>query len=146
MLRYAFPILTVTALSACSLPASFGGRNNASDPDITVLESPGDDVLRPRARDGQTEVPPPPTPSATGYLGETLAGLGAPAETGLWLKTGLVAQVQQGRVVTESGRSLTLELRPTGAAPSAGSQVSLMAMQTLGLHLGELATLRVYVD
>ncbi|MCL4675313.1 MAG: D-galactarate dehydratase [Pararhodobacter sp.] len=107
-------------------------------------------MLRPRARSGPAqpgaEQAAPPVPAQDGFLGETLAGLGAPGETGLWLRTGLVGENQRGRIVTETGRSLTLELRASGAAPGAGSQISLMAMQSLGLTLGQLATLRVYVD
>lgn len=146
MLKPAFPFVILATLSACSLPLSFHGGDNPVDPQIAVSESPGDDVLRPRARGDQTDVPAAPAPAADGYLGETLAGLGSPTEAGMWLRTGLVTRPQPGRIVTDTGRSQTLELRPTGASPDAGSQVSLAAMQALGLHLGQLATLRVYVD
>lgn len=132
-------------LVGCSAPLSLLGRDASPDPQVAVTEMPGDDVMRPRARQEQAR-PAPPAPAADGFVGETLAGLGAPGETGLWLRTGLVAETTRGRIVTEAGRSLTLELRASGAEPGAGSQISLMAMQSLGLAFGQLATLRVYVD
>jgi len=146
MLKTALPIVMILTVSACSLPMTFHGGDSPVEPEIAVLESPGDDVLRPRARAGQSTTPAASTPTTDGFLGETLAGLGSPAEQGLWLRTGLVSDTQTGRVVSEAGNRLTLELRPSGAAPSAGSQISLAAMQSLGLTLGQLATLRVYVD
>ncbi|GAB4270415.1 MAG: hypothetical protein Kow0013_22660 [Pararhodobacter sp.] len=136
----------LVALSACGL--SLAPRGADIGPPVSVTEEPGDDVLRPRARGGEAVAPSPapPTPAADGFLGETLAGLGTPGETGLWLRTGLVAAPVQGRVETETGRSLTLELRPSGAGPGAGSHLSLMAMQSLGLPLSSLASLRVFLN
>ena len=144
-------LITVAALlSACALPFIGRDRDAADTPDITVTEQPGDDVMRPLARRiaGQDTdaAAQPPEPGADGFLGETLAGLGAPGEAGMWLLTGLVAQVQTGRIINASGTSLAVELRPSGADAGAGSQISLMAMQSLGLPLGQLATLRVFVD
>lgn len=139
----------VLSLAACSMPGLPGRDTAPVEPAPNVTENPGDDVLRPLGRPlldpvtGAQETPPP-EPAADGFLGETLAGLGAPAERGLWLATGLVATVQQGRIEAPSGGTLEVELRPTGAAPSAGSQISLQAMQALGLPLGQLATLRVF--
>jgi len=138
------------SLAACSLPGLPGREAAPVEPAPNVTENPGDNVLRPLGRPlldteaGTQETPPPPEPAADGFLGETLAGLGAPAERGLWLATGLVANLQQGRIEAPSGGTLVVELRPTGAAPSAGSQISLQAMQALGLPLGQLATLRVF--
>ena len=51
-----------------------------------------------------------------------------------------------GRVTTAAGQSVALELRPSGAAPTAGSHLSLAAMRALGLPLGQLATIRVFAD
>jgi hypothetical protein len=73
-------------------------------------------------------------------LGKAVVALGPPAETGLWLSSSLVTAVTQGRVVTASGQSLTLELRPgTGAA-----LLSLAAFQALKLPLTELPEVTVY--
>lgn len=147
MSRMALPLVSILFLTACGgLPPL--GRDRAADaPNVTVTEDPGDEVTRPRARRGDTpQDEEPPQPDAGGYLGETLAGLGSPGEAGLWLRTGLVASTQQGRVETETGTALTLELRPSGTDPSAGSQLSLAAMQQLGLPLNQLASLRVFVE
>jgi hypothetical protein len=140
--------------AACALTLPFGGGDDPRDaPVIAVVEAPGADVIRPRPRTADTPILPQETPASTvpapqadGFVGETLAGLGAPGEAGNWLVTGLVERTRPGRVVTESGQSVSLELRPSGAQPGAGSQISLAAMQTLGLNLAQLATLRVYVD
>jgi len=149
MLRPAPLLVVLTLLSACGLTMPFGRDDGPADPPITVTEEPGDDVLHPRART-PAEAPAAqhdaPAPAADGFLGETLAGLGAPGDRGLWVSTGLVAAARAGRVVTAAGQSLGVELRPSGTAPGAGSQISLQAMQALGLPLSGLASLRVYVD
>ena len=139
--------LVILGVTACSQPFGFGRDPEPAQPAISVTEMPGEDVLRPRARasDGSEDEAPPP-PAADGFLGETLAGLGAPGDTGLWLRTGLVTELQQGHIVSADGRRQSVELRPSDAAPGAGSQISLMAMQALGLNLGQLATLRVFID
>ncbi|MGY6536061.1 MAG: hypothetical protein ACXIVG_12000 [Pararhodobacter sp.] len=77
-------------------------------------------------------------------LGETLAGLGAPTEGGFWLRTGLVTQPRPGRLVSASGASVAVELRPSGRAPGSGSEVSLAALRALDLPLTGLATLQVF--
>ena len=119
-------------------------------PDIMVTEAPGEGVLRPQARPGaghtDATVVEAPAPAADGFLGETLAGLGVAGGPGLWVQTGLVESARAGRVVAASGATADVELRPSGAAASSGSQISLQAMQLLGLPLGGLATLQVYVD
>jgi predicted small lipoprotein YifL len=139
-------LATLSTLTACGSSLPFG-RDRADAPPIAVTEEPGDDVTRPRARTGdEAEAPrPAPAPAADGFLGETLAGLGAPGEAGLWLRTGLVSEVQRGRVETEAGNALTLDLRPSGADAGSGSHLSLAAMQALGLPLNGLAALRVSI-
>jgi hypothetical protein len=73
-------------------------------------------------------------------LGTAVVALGPPAQTGLWLSSPLVAAVAQGRVVTASGQSLAVELRPgTGAA-----LLSLAAFQALKLPLTELPEVTVF--
>lgn len=150
------PLALALLLAACSLP-HFGRERG---PDVSVTEAPGAEVMRPQARPGAPApqagtppgaaadgtVPAPPAPAANGLLGETLAGLGATGGPGLWLMTGLVAAPRPGRVETAQGTALAVELRPSGAAPSAGSTLSVQAMQALRLPLGQLATLRVYAD
>jgi hypothetical protein len=73
-------------------------------------------------------------------LGKVVVALGPPAEQGLWLSSVLVRDVAQGRVVTASGQSLAVELRPgTGAA-----LLSLAAFQALKLPLTGLPEVTVY--
>ncbi|MCB1345496.1 MAG: D-galactarate dehydratase [Rhodobacteraceae bacterium] len=154
-MRSAPTLLLIPLLAACGL--SLPGRDApAPAPDVAVTLDPGDSVTHPQARPGDAQTDPQTAAPAAvqasapagadGYLGETLAGLGAPADRGLWLTTGLVTAPRPGRVVAASGRAVAVELRPSGAAATAGSQISLQAMQALGLSLGDLATLAVYAD
>jgi len=141
-------------LSACSTAPRLSREApgpSVPAPSVIVTEEPGPDVLRPRpwpggAAPGDSSAPATPALPASGLLGETLAGLGAPGEAGMWLRTGLVDRVRPGRVVSASGQSQAVELRPSGTAATAGSHLSLAAMRALGLNLGQLATLRVYAD
>lgn len=81
----------------------------------------------------------------SGALGTTIASLGDASQGGLWLKTPLVAAQSQGRVVdAATGRSANVTLIPLGGPASGGSQISLQAMQALGLGLTELPDLRVF--
>jgi hypothetical protein len=81
-------------------------------------------------------------PAAAGerQLGRVVVALGPPAEQGIWLSTGLVKEVTQGRIETAAGKSLALELRPgTG-----GALLSLAAFQALGLSLTDLPEVTVF--
>ncbi|MFZ3581320.1 D-galactarate dehydratase [Loktanella sp. DJP18] len=78
-------------------------------------------------------------------LGTTLATLGPPAEPGIWLKTPLVSSLTMGRVGYK-GKDANVELRPSGGAEGSGSQISLAAMQTLGIPLTEIAEVSVSVE
>lgn len=78
-------------------------------------------------------------------LGTTVASLGDPAETGFWIKTALVSAPADGRVVyAASGRSVRVQLIPSGGAPGGGSEVSLAAMRLLDAPLTDLPELVVY--
>ena len=88
-----------------------------------------------------------PSTERTEALGDTLAALGGVSEPGLWLRTGLVTQVRQGRIELPDGsRSLRVELRPSGAPAGAGSQLSLAAFRSLDLPLTQLVSLRVFAQ
>jgi hypothetical protein len=167
------PLLTLGAaallLAACSGNSPFRRDAAPREADPTVTEAPGADVTRPIARgvaaqrggalqprgrtaaaldqtsDAERTAAAAAASSTEGRrLGETLAGLGAPAEPGFWLVTGLVEHAQPGRVVAPSGAALAVELRPSGGAAGGGSQMSLPAIRTLGLSLTELTTLQVF--
>ena len=78
-------------------------------------------------------------------LGTTNVSLGSAADPGFWLKTPLVSTLVEGRVVNPAnGRTLNLELRPSGGASGSGSQLSLAAMRLLDLPLTALADVAVY--
>lgn len=83
------------------------------------------------------------TPAAAGRnLGKAVVALGSPAEQGFWLQSNLVAAAGKGRVVTESGASVAVDLRPgTGAA-----LLSLAAFRALGLGLTDLPEITIFAD
>jgi hypothetical protein len=154
-------LLLPLILSACALPLS----RTAPAPSEPVL-TPDTDTTRPLPRPDARAAPlgtsgartaatldqttpaqraAAVAPPATGarVLGETLAALGSPTEQGFWLRTGLVERVQQGRVELAGGRSVAVELRPSGQPAGAGSQLSLAAFRALEVPLTQLVTVRV---
>ncbi|WP_238381084.1 hypothetical protein [Alkalilacustris brevis] len=154
-------------LSGCGAFDRFqrGGAGGAE----VALASPVADTPRPAARPGSGGVRPPSgartaeafdtttqaervaalaAPAAQGReLGRTTASLGPPGEPGFWLRTGLVTQAAEGRVLhAPSGASVQVELRPSGAAPGSGSQLSLAAFRALELPLTALPDLIVFAQ
>jgi hypothetical protein len=78
-------------------------------------------------------------------LGTTIASLGLLDKTGFWLKTPLVENEVEGRVVyLKDGTSINLRLIPNGGDKGSGSQVSVAAMQALGIPIVELVKLQVF--
>ena len=78
-------------------------------------------------------------------LGSTIASLGNPSEGGFWIKTPLVKERGLGRIVDPAtGKSAKVDLIPLDGPASGGSQVSLPALQLLGVSLTDLPTLEVY--
>ncbi len=84
-----------------------------------------------------------PEPAGERTLGTTLATLGSPVDPGIWLKTPFVQNVTEGRVEYR-GRSVNLELRPSGGAAGSGSQLSLPAMRLLEAPLTGVLELTVF--
>ena len=76
-------------------------------------------------------------------LGTTIATLGSLADPGIWMKTSLVTAVVSGRI-DYAGKSLNLELRPSGGDTGSGSQISLPAMRLLEAPLTGFLELQVY--
>ncbi len=74
-------------------------------------------------------------------LGRVVVALGAPAESGFWLKSGLVRTVGKGRVVIGSA-SVAVELRPGDG----GALLSLAAYRALGLDLTDLPEVSVFAE
>ncbi len=157
-MKYFFLILPVAALAGCTSPSmqSLFGTGPAGP--AAAVPAP---TLNP------TPPPPPPatattveqfdttseedrvaatTVSETGgerELGVTVASLGPPAEPGIWLKTPLVTELVEGRIEYQ-GRSINVELRPSGGAPSSGSQISLAAMRLIEAPLTSLPEVTVF--
>ena len=74
----------------------------------------------------------------------TVASLGDLSRPGLWLETLLVGWQQTGWVVNKrTGKELELTLIPIPGASTSGSFLSVQAMQTLGVPLGDLVSLVV---
>ena len=74
-------------------------------------------------------------------LGRVVVALGAPAEAGFWLKSGLVKAVAKGRVEI-GGASVAVELRPG----EGGALLSLAAYRALGLDLTDLPEVSVFAE
>jgi hypothetical protein len=79
-------------------------------------------------------------------LGKTVASLGLLDDAGFWMQTPLVQEETEGRVVyLKTDASINLRLIPNGATPGSGSQISIAAMNVLGISIVDLAELQVYI-
>ena len=86
-----------------------------------------------------------PAEKAETKLASTVASLGDPTEPGFWIKTPLVKTRSIGRIVNPAnGKSAKVDLIPIDGPASAGSQVSLPALQLLGVSLTDLPRLDVF--
>ncbi len=86
-----------------------------------------------------------PAAQTTKRLGKTIVSLGLLDEAGFWLQTPLVASETEGRVVNAvSGKSANIRLIPNGAPSGSGSQMSIAAMQLLGIAITDLAEVEVF--
>jgi hypothetical protein len=78
-------------------------------------------------------------------LGKTIASLGDPTDPGFWIRTSLVSASAKGRVEDPAtGKSVQVDLLPSGAEAGSGSQMSLPAMRLLGVSLTDLPDVVVY--
>ncbi len=109
------------------------------------------DQLRPKLRPFEGGAAAPKTedvtttaPVPSGELGTTVASLGSPAETGLWLKTPLVTTEQAGKV-SFGGKTINVTLIPIEGPVTAGSRMSLQAFQDLGAPLTGLPEVSVSI-
>ncbi|WP_312529996.1 hypothetical protein [Paracoccus sp. (in: a-proteobacteria)] len=83
--------------------------------------------------------------TAEAKLGSTVASLGDPTLPGFWIKTPLVKTAAEGRIVNPAnGKSAKVQLQPLAGPASGGSQVSLPALQLIGVSLTDLPTIEVY--
>lgn len=137
--------------------AQEGGASVAAEPVIETLDPTPAPPPPPQARtveqfdtttaEDRAAAVAPPEPAGEVKLGTTIATLGSPSDPGIWLKTPLVSSLVPGRVVYDAnGKSVNLELRPSGGEAGSGSQISLAAMRLLNAPLTGLLELTVYKD
>ena len=156
------PISFVLALSACESPSLQG---------LLPTVAPPSPVIQPSETLDPTPPPPPPPTARTveqfdttseedraaavasvqtngeRALGSTNVSLGSAADPGIWLKTALVNELQQGRAVySANGNSVNLELRPSGGEAGSASQMSLAAMRLLEIPLTALVDVEVFAN
>jgi len=136
-------LISVLFLSGCALlPEGLQGVLGTSRTDAAVAP---ETLQRPQARPDQNEVAPPAPEMSVGTLGRTIATLGNAAEPGLWLKTPLVDAVRQGRVFyPATDQSAEITLIPIEGPATAGSRMSLAAMQALGASPADLIEVVVF--
>jgi len=151
-------VCALPALSACALldrPAPDAEGVGEPLPLPSAMTDTADTPTGPRpvARPGTsggtgpdrvTETVPQSASDAAGVLGRTVASLGNPAESGIWIKTPLVSAPGTGRLRHDgTGRTITVDLIPLDADAGAGSRMSLAAFQALGVPLTDLPEVEV---
>ena len=145
--------LGICGLALLGLTACEGGLSQVKMPDWPVLDRFGkksapeettaaDPVEEDGAAGEDTEVVPISAIGPKGDLGKTVVSLGTATEPGLWLKTPLAKVPGPGRVRYD-GRSVDVTLIPLVAENTAGSRLSLQAMQALGIPLTDLVEVSV---
>ncbi len=148
-------IAALTVLSACAnlqtTSAPGAGTSAPTPPPSTTVSAPPPpaaartaDQFDTTSAEERAAATAAPAAAAEERLGTTIASLGSPADPGLWLETPLVSSVTQGRVETAAGKSVKLELRPSGGAAGSGSEISLPALRLLEVPLTSLPELTVY--
>lgn len=116
---------------AVTAPKPKANARTASDFDTTTAEQKAEAAKAPAAAEKK--------------LGKTVASLGDPTQPGFWVKTPLVKAAGQGRIVNPANsKSAKVELVPLAGPASGGSQVSLPALQLIGVSLTDLPEIEVY--
>lgn len=138
---------TTTERPAPATPAT--AAQTAAATDVTRAPAPRPaaratpaqlDTTTPEQRAAAAQAPA----AAETRLGTTIGSLGNPSEGGFWIRTPLVQSRAPGRIVNPAtGKSAQVELIPLTSGGT-GSQVSLPALQLLGVPLTDLPTLEVY--
>ena len=171
VMRYVVSFLMVASLAGCSggspkflgkwvkspvlgepEPAAPVGEGNpfdvamvAPEPAETAVTVEALDTTTPEQRAAAVETVEETPAEGDGRLGTTVASIGDPGEPGFWIKTPLVSEATSGRIVyLVSGRSVQVQMIPSGGATGSGSQVSLAAMRLLDAPLAGLPELVVY--
>lgn len=125
--------LCVSCASCAQLPlfeGTFGAPSERISNDMPAVRP----VMRPENLDAGTA----PKLQPKGRLGTTVVSLGNPVLQGMWVRTPLVRSQQAG-TASYNGRTAVVQLIPIAGERTAGSRMSLTAMQALGVPLGDLA-------
>ena len=139
----AMTVIGASLVGCANLNLGGTGAGNAI-PDA-VIDAPlgvATSELRPIVRPEGAPTVAEPVAGQSGSLGVTVASLGTPAETGLWLKTPLVKAQQTGSVAY-NGKTARVLLIPIVGEATAGSRMSLQAFQALGAPMTDLVSLKV---
>lgn len=129
---------------AAAAAADAPGAAGTGAPDPRPADPAPAGAERPAAAREAEPAPVDAAGGAAGVLGRTVASLGDPAATGLWLATPLVDAPRPGHVrPVAGGAAIAVELRPTGGSPGSGSRLSLAGFQSLGLPVTALPELEV---
>ena len=144
-MKQIFAMTVIGASLAGCANLNFGGLSAGNAiPDAVIDASLGvaTSELRPISRPEGTPSVAQPVAGQSGSLGVTVASLGTPAQTGLWLKTPLVKAQQTGSVAY-NGKTVRVLLIPIVGEATAGSRMSLQAFQALGAPLADLVSVEV---
>lgn len=134
-------VITGTVLKGTA-PRTPGKISTASSIGASVSQSAAQLDTTTRAEKARAAAP---AAGAERKLGTTIASLGDPSQAGFWIKTPLVQSETAGRIVNPAtGKSAKVRLIPLGGPASGGSQVSLPALQMLGVSLTDLPAIEVY--
>ncbi|AGT09586.1 hypothetical protein [Paracoccus aminophilus] len=162
-------LLPLIGLTACTqINGLLGKEKPAGTSEAAAAAAPGDTATTATATAVTTTAPVPkasaktaaqldtttaaqkveaakPAVAAEKKLGTTIASLGDPTVPGFWIKTPLVKAAAQGRIVNPAnGKSSKVELLPLAGPAGGGSQVSLPALQLIGVSLTDLPSIEVY--
>ena len=133
-------VVSCVGLSGCAVVDRLQGGDADAGVDAPITAGP----VRPQARPDDAPVIEDAPEVSIGTLGRTVASLGNAAEPGLWLKTPLVQTEQPGTVYyAATNKSVTVTLIPIDGPATAGSRLSLQAMQELGAPLTGLPEVNV---
>lgn len=140
-------VFVLNMAGCAALPQWAGGTRPAPvedqllDEPVTGADTDVEDVVE----DQPSPEPDQASEVSIGTLGRTVASLGNAAEPGLWLKTPLVSKEQAGRVYyAETNTTVDVTLIPIDGPSTAGSRISLQAMQALGAPLTGLPEVDVF--
>lgn len=159
------PLISVAALAACTQSGGLMSGKREEQPPASQSASAASEAVVvataaaapiPRASaktaaqfdtttTAQKAAAAAPPASAEKKLGLTVASLGDPTQPGFWIKTPLVKSAGKGRIVNPAnGKSAKVDLQPLAGPASSGSQVSLPALQLIGISLTDLPSVEVY--